>query len=105
MNAIISKELLGEVLGESIKSFQLDIGKYIAYQTNDVGGYNDTINIYELAHKCKEWAYDNGWYIQERKCVSGIYEYMAQSKGLVVTPSFYDVFDLCQHILDNKATK
>ena len=60
---IPSKELLSEVLG---------IDKvFIIYQQDDIlvyevgGYYGDTvdyvINIYELAHKCKEWAYEKGY--------------------------------------------
>ena len=51
---MISKELLSEVLGEKVD----EIGKVIdttilafRYSTHWSG-----INIYELAHKCKEWA-------------------------------------------------
>ncbi len=57
----ISKELLGEVLELDIQSF------YISETSNNnltmqvrcpikEELYSKSINIYELAHKCKEWA-------------------------------------------------
>ena len=53
---MISKELLSEVLGEKVE----EIGRIIdttilafRYSTHWSG-----INIYELAHKCKGWAYN-----------------------------------------------
>ena len=52
---MISKELLSEIISEDIKSLRID-GNYIDYQCTSEEGHDDTINIYELAHKCKEWA-------------------------------------------------
>ena len=62
---IISKELLSEVLGikEEICSIQLLFDDTIVEW--DTGSEDttikcDDINIYELAHKCKEWARKKG---------------------------------------------
>ena len=49
---MISKELLSEVLGCKVNSCFID-NNICSYDNN--GAYID-INIYELAHKCKEWA-------------------------------------------------
>lgn len=53
---IPSKELLGEVLGSGelvgLKSHKV-ISDYVLLQYED---FDDSISIYELAHKCKEWA-------------------------------------------------
>jgi len=59
MEDIISKELLGEVLGREVKKDMISINQNnvtFAYADEDM--WSD-INIYELAHKCKEWAKSN----------------------------------------------
>ena len=59
---MISKELLSEVLGLTNSGIIDEI-----YQEDNLLYFcqlNKGINIYELAHKCKEWAYDKGWWIQ-----------------------------------------
>ena len=49
---MISKELLSEVLGyDATPSFAIEV--------KGDGIYSPGINIYELAHKCKEWAWGN----------------------------------------------
>ena len=62
----ISKELLSEVL--SIKVFteisENDYGKNNILVYWEFDGYHNhcrNINIYELANKCKEWAYSQGY--------------------------------------------
>jgi len=55
--ALLSKELLGEVLGREVKSGRIDIYDNtltFAYENEDM--WSD-INIYELANLCKEWAF------------------------------------------------
>ena len=56
---MISKELLSEVIGVDVRymSDEYD-GNLVPYETRE--GWK-TINIYELAHKCKEWALLNGF--------------------------------------------
>ena len=58
---MISKKLLSEVLSSNVqdidyefmsKSFSESVIRYYA------NGKDYLINIYELAHKCKEWAYN-----------------------------------------------
>lgn len=61
---MISKELLSEVLGRECSYASL-IENDVWYKTIVcVNGNNRPkevhINIYELAHKCKEWAYSKG---------------------------------------------
>lgn len=62
---MISKELLSKVLDlkmwktETLQiTFDENIIKWRGIFLGDVGFYNsyENINIYELAHKCKEWA-------------------------------------------------
>jgi len=52
----ISKELLSKVLHGDIQEFTLNNEKNIDFIF--IGNYDEwkTINIYELTHKCKEWA-------------------------------------------------
>jgi len=64
----ISKELLSEVLKENIVEVY-KIGSNPNFEQNTLlfkvyrcGDLYDT-NIYELAHKCKEWAYNKGFKI------------------------------------------
>ena len=72
---MISRKLLSEVL--NIKIYYINTKKDGALYIPDncIGfewdnnGYRElsgAINIYELAHKCKEWAYKNGWLLQVR---------------------------------------
>lgn len=73
---IISKELLSEVLETEIRSIEIkdnyvlykhivDFVNYSFHQGDcpyDSQEVEDSINIHELAHKCKEWAY------KEKRC-------------------------------------
>jgi len=61
---MISKELLSEVLDEKVNEEETDMeGKILLrHLNNKIWWHNDeqvkSINIYELAHKCKEWVRD-----------------------------------------------
>ena len=69
---MINKELLSKVLDNEVP-YQVKVHKIIIknnslnyfYNSKDsVGGLfeaNEYINIYELAHKCKEWALSKGY--------------------------------------------
>jgi len=72
------------------------------------------INIYELAHKCKEWAFNEGYSILID--ILGIDNYQismeqlkdgkpAYVKDLYNTTEPKAIFLACQWILDNKETK
>lgn len=72
MEQIISKELLGKVLG--IRTIMmnpiLEPGNRVGYLVygsqntlQEVRNNHKQINLYELAHKCKEWAFDKGYII------------------------------------------
>ncbi len=68
---MISKELLNKVLNIEIVSYQMKQKNILAYEYNKVSKNqwsgktfcNRSINIYELAHKCKEWALSKGYII------------------------------------------
>ena len=65
----ISKELLSEVLGYEVDTF-LGINKneidYTCCRDENEGYIDISINIYEFAFKCKEWAFKNKYKIQSQ---------------------------------------
>ncbi len=71
MEELISKELLSEVLDKEIDSIKIKDNEIVyAFRVSSYGmtlhGYTHdegSINIYELAHECKEWAFNNGYYL------------------------------------------
>lgn len=108
---MISKELLIEVLGGDVKSFSID--KNNVYYDIDHG---TSINIYELAHKCKQWAFDKGYSLEsakrkvlldENKMVD-IWICCGFTPYNEVLPDFTEesepeaIFKACQWVLDNK---
>lgn len=66
---MISKELLSEVLNQNVTSVYKQQEQY-RYTTSNTNGalvsWSDVPlpNIYELAHKCKEWALNKGYIIE-----------------------------------------
>ena len=68
---MISKELLSEVLNQKILSIKTPFnGRELGYieRYNGIDEHNEhyvKINIYELAHKCKEWVYKPSCYTLE----------------------------------------
>lgn len=58
-----SKELLSEVLKVEITYLTDELDEnMLPYQVASQEGWSK-INIYEIAHLCKEWAYDKGYII------------------------------------------
>ena len=99
---MISKELLSEVLG--YEPFKIDKIKQVngvgivLVLLNQDGTVRSYQNIYELAHKCKEWALNKGYVIESltnRSCIMGDnYEYFAEAKIHKETNS------MCQNTID-----
>lgn len=57
MKTLLSKKLLSEVLGGSVYELKIKGNTVYPIYENGMPLMNDIpINIYELAHKCKEWA-------------------------------------------------
>ena len=117
MNYLPSKELLGEVLDTTITELAFK-NNYVEY-TSSISGNPycyityDKINIYELAHKCKEWAYRQGYVLLSGYSAYGVGLFFCSCKGWV--SENYDkkieithntepeaIFKACQWILDNK---
>ena len=71
---MINKELLSIMLGKDITNISEPVvaENNIAYTCTDNSGW-DIINIYELAHKCKEWAYKKGYLLKADLSVCEIY--------------------------------
>ena len=117
----ISKELLSEVLLETLKRHDTSFKSvtesvidkelvHINYRRTDgiITGY--FINIYELAHKCKEWAYKHKYDL-----LSAFYQdcsvidlrthnevYLTTTMPETEFKEYVDIFKACQWILDNK---
>ena len=72
---MISKELLSEVFGIDILEVQNELYKSrlyysVANRSKPMNRQNRYLNIHELAHKCKEWAFDAGeWHIKSHKVI------------------------------------
>lgn len=123
---MISKELLSVVINkkivvDDISNIELKentITFIEDYWDEDEGsGFyrSHTINIYELAHKCKEWAYTNNFNILTYKISNSECDSFILHKNATnfknVLKSFYHIdteheaiFKACQWILDNVKT-
>lgn len=108
---LLSKELLSEVLNTSIdKAYKVSDNIIIV---DSIDGYQN-INIYELQHKMKEWAFKQGYELQSRLMsndhigIGNCLVIRAESDPDEVKKIFnsdseqQSVFDACQWILDNK---
>lgn len=111
---IISKELLSEIYAFKVQRI-IDIGiDDVTYQI-DFNGLRrgrkyDIINIYELAHKCKEWAYNKGY------CILSSFAYTqlenddeqimltfgTRFQDIEVNSEAEAIFKACQWILENE---
>ena len=74
---MISKELLSEVLGDKVEIDNTDSwlksdNNIVYIETSRKGDITDTnfVNIYELAYKCKEWAFKNHKLIINSRIIS-----------------------------------
>ena len=58
---MISKKLLSKIVGYEVTRIDSKIDEYnmLHYETKVLC----RLNIYELAHKCKEWAFKNNFYL------------------------------------------
>lgn len=107
---MISKELLSEVLEENFSSNKIEFEQSRGVDSSRIVIDNwRTINIYELAHECKEWAYNKGflyWYENSKLYIKIIHSCKVDFEidiGNYSKPFEIDIdFKACQWILDNK---
>ena len=92
----IDIKVLREVLGKDISEFSItgNTLNYVVsnYETEEDGElvYIDlgtNINIYELAHKCKEWARDNDFFLRSFYDYEGAFCYIS-------APEWVDKIDI-----------
>lgn len=116
---MISKELLSEVLGYT--PFKIDKIKQVGgigltlILLNQDGTVRSYQNIYQLAHKCKEWALSNKYMIDSN--ISPTFKEV--NNGIVGTSLIYNlnnmeskrfqsdteleaIFKACEYIMENK---
>ena len=106
---MISKELLSEVLGINITHASMCKGDNDLFFVEEKGGRY--INIYELAHKCKEWAILNHYdftilidtivIYNEGIQIYTIYYNTLEDDNFIPFDPIYEI-KACQWILDNK---
>ncbi len=106
---MISKELLSEVLGIEGMLEIIISGKEVDFHYGDINTSTimDTINIYELAHKCKEWALKQGYEIVELSHNIEVYKHSFEvySTNNIKHKIPYDLkrfFKACEWILENR---
>ena len=110
---MISKELLSEVLEEEVIDIILFANEYEL--KNNV--FKSLPNIYELAHKCKEWSYTQGYILFSKiRLNSSLASCYFDTMGKHDYEDGYHndfraesepeaIFKACQWILDNKDSK
>jgi hypothetical protein len=108
---MISKELLGEVLNRPINEINYKNEGVFAttiryWETPNHLAMPNLINIYELAHKCKEWSmkhdyslnsfldYNGVWFSYANNVIAG------NAKQFTDVTEYEAIFKACQYILD-----
>lgn len=104
---LISKELLSKVLNRNILKIKI-FSNCVGYFYDEK---YDEINIFELAHKCKEWLIeqtDNDIEIRSNKDVSIVSVYIKEEADFhfeYADMEIEAIFKACEWILKNKETK
>lgn len=117
MKEIISKELLSVILNTNVIEVYYHKNQGWKYKTKMerlgwVSQFEVPLpNIYELAHKCKEWAYEKKYYIQSYLSTDmpfgcAILDTIFDDEQIVDNNIFYAdtepeaIFKACQYILE-----
>ena len=103
---MITKELLTQVLGKKVDVVYTEDSngkKFTNFVRPRYGDFVDEINIYELAHKCKEWAKHNYEYTID----SGLHDsWIAWFNGLelnfIANTEPEAIINACEYLLDIK---
>lgn len=105
---MISLLLVEAVLDQNGRVSEIKESGNDVYIYGPNGEYIGLYNIYELAHKCKEWAFENGAAIQSRRMIGIGYEVTGIYLEGNILPPFHAryepeaIFKACQWILENK---
>jgi len=104
---MISKELLSEILGEVVDKNIVNKRFIIFKEPKTMTSTSHYINIYELAHKCKEWAINKGYVVSSEihysgNCVSNVYMNIEDNQEFFGKLEPEVIFKACQWILDEK---
>lgn len=114
---IISKELFKAVTGKDVKNiYELGSNSNLSDSELPYGIYGNgdlyVINIYELVHKCKEWAFNQGRVLHTYSrptvfnCVCKInYGKEYEVNTFILDSEPEAVFKACQWIFDNMEIK
>lgn len=98
-----SKELMSEVFGDFIRQVWECDGKIYTKSNNFLEEYN----IYELAHKCKEWALTQGYTVQSYTNTH-FCEATLHGVDVEINPNYFGdsepeaIFEACQWVLENR---
>ena len=108
---MISKELLSEVIKRNIINIKTSLDDYIINENivrywDDKSAVHFEINIYELAHKCKEWALKQGYFIYSTNELAYI-----KTLNLEILPNVFSngeddettcIFKACEYVLNQR---
>ena len=105
---MISKELLSEVLELKINLVEIDEARNkVFYYCNQFGRMTGEISTFELAHKCKEWAFDKGFVLKSYKkqgAFSGTYHYAIDINDKIcewlANTEYEAIFKACEWIME-----
>ena len=104
MDEMIIEELLSEVLGVNIKRVINLSSPNKVYYDGELG--TDVINIYELAHKCKEWAFDKMFFLSSGFDTDGAFCLdRMNNKSFIAETEPEAIFKACQWVLEKKERK
>ena len=103
---MISKELLNAVLGNISEIYNIKIANNTLFYGTE--GYINEINVYELVHKCKKWAYkEDEWIIESGLDYANLFGRHSCTDDAPI--KVFDgqteaeaIFKACQWILENK---
>lgn len=100
---MISKELLSLVLGYEIYTISILKDNRIFNTTGNTEKYAPNLewhNIHEVAHKCKEWAYDNGYEIESFYTE---HTYQSSNEATGEEPEFNSIKQALVRVVDTKS--
>ena len=101
---MISTKLLSEVMGY-VNPCPMEVEDNKLYLYKELGENITTLNIYELAHECKEWSYTKGFRLQVQKYKELDYQCIIDEMNIEYHPAKYAttepdaIFKACEWIL------